>query len=83
MCAYNSSRVESADSEMIPPFQLFQPSKAIQIQPIQQRTQFHKQAIAKIAISTVVLQFMGGKASMTRDAAPSYYVFPEDDYEYQ
>ena len=83
MCAYNSSRVESADSEMIPPFQLFQPSKAIQIQPIQQRTQFNKQAIAKIAISTVVLQFMGGKASMTRDARQSYNVFRDNNNEYQ
>ena len=55
-------------------FHLFNFSKAIQIQPIQQRTQFNKQAIAKIAISTVVLQFMGGKASMAQDAAPSYYL---------
>ena len=47
-------------------FHLFNFSKAIQIQPIQQRTQFNNQAIAKIAISTVVLQFIGEKSNDTR-----------------
>ena len=64
-----------SSQQILKRFHLFNISKAIQIQPIQQRTQFNKQAIAKIAISTVVLQFMGGKASiMAQDAAPSYYL---------
>ena len=44
MCAYNSSRVESADSEMIPPFQVFQshsnPANSAK-DPVQQASNFN------------------------------------------
>ena len=76
MCAYNSSRVESADSETIPPFQVFQshsnPANSAK-DPVQQASNCKDRNFNSCAS---VYGRIRGKASMTRDAAPSYYVFP-------
>ena len=81
MCAYNSSRVESADSEMIPPFQIFQShsNPANSAGPSSTSRYLQRSQFQQLCFSLWAEKHQ----AMTRVATPSYYVFPEDDYEYQ
>ena len=81
MCAYNSSRVESADSEMIPPSSFPKPFKSSQFSkgPSSTSKQLQRSQFQQLCFSLWAEKHQ----AMTRVATPSYYVFPEDDYEYQ
>ena len=79
MCAYNSSGVESADSETIPPFQHFQshsnPANSAK-DPVQQASNCKDRNFNSCAS-------VYGRKSINNGTRCSTILLPEDDYEYQ